>query len=71
VNESEPWDLCWLDCPEDGYLLVDGDREICLCPEHAARLRAGRFGGSYAGAPLPPDSMAGAWPWRDRMAEAA
>jgi hypothetical protein len=57
------YDLCWLDCPEPGYRKTWYSNEICLCAAHARVLESGRYGGSYKGAPLPPESAAVAWPW--------
>lgn len=74
-NMDAPWDLCWLDCPEPGYLLVSGNRCICLCLAHAVTLQAGCWHGDYSGAPLPPASRAVAWPWQlldgSQLAESA
>lgn len=61
---DEPFDLCWLDCPEYGTLLVWRGLSIVLCPAHRRKLLEGCYGGSYAGAPLPADSLAGSWPWQ-------
>jgi hypothetical protein len=59
------YDLCWLDCPRDGYLKAHRGREICLCGRHAVLLEHYRdVNGSYRNAPLPPDSLAVEWPWR-------
>lgn len=59
-----PPDVCWLDCEEPGVLerRLPG-RSITLCRLHAEILERGRYQGSYAGAPLPPDTIATAWPW--------
>jgi len=68
VTTTAPFDLCWLDCDQAGWLLTwprRGRAEcICLCPQHALILEQGRYRQDYEGAPLPPDSKAGAWPWR-------
>lgn len=66
VAEYPAFDICWLDCDRPGMLKVSatGFTCICLCIEHAVVLENGRFGADYDGALLPPDSMAGAWPWR-------
>jgi hypothetical protein len=61
-------DLCSLDCAAPGYRRVWTDRsgvtrEIILCSEDAEFLEAGVLDGDYQGAPLPPDSLAGEWPW--------
>lgn len=61
--DDEPFDLCWLDCPEPGWLLTWRGMSICLCRRHLDKLQDGCYGGSYAGAPLPPDTLAGSWPW--------
>lgn len=66
---KDPVDTCWLDCSQQGYLKrhweKNGDvREIVLCTQHAVILEAGVFMEDYSGAPLPPSSTAGAWPWR-------
>lgn len=68
-----PYDLCWLDCNRRGWLKTsdDGERVICLCPQHALVLEAGAYHGDYTGAPLPPESVAGQWPWRSCLEEAA
>lgn len=60
------FDLCWLDCPEPGYLLIESDRGrcICLCLNHALDLQAGCWEGDYTGAPLPATSQATSWPWQ-------
>lgn len=60
---GEPFDVCWLDCPEPGFLLRHRGRVICLCPGHALILQSGCWDGDYAGAPLPPETRARAWPW--------
>jgi hypothetical protein len=65
----KPVDVCSLDCvmadgePTPGHLKVWRGKEICLCLAHARVLEAGKVGGSYTGAPLPPDSVATEWPW--------
>lgn len=61
---TEPFDICWLDCDQPGYLLVSGSKSICLCQAHAIVLQIGCWHGDYAGAPLPPESRATAWPWQ-------
>jgi hypothetical protein len=61
---DKSYDLCWLDCPEPGTLLTWRGLSICLCRAHHDKLAEGAYGGSYAGAPLPPDSLAGSWPWQ-------
>jgi hypothetical protein len=61
---ARPFDICWLDCPEPGYLLTWRGLSICLCLPHAVKLQAGSFGGDYAGAPLPAESIATSWPWQ-------
>jgi hypothetical protein len=69
VMVRERYDICWLDCSRDGWLKTsdDGLQVICLCPVHALVLETGAFDGDYAGAILPPDSMAMSWPWRSSM----
>lgn len=63
------FDTCWLDCPDEGWLRIwqEPGKEplcVCLCPTHALRLEAGRWGSDYSGAPLPLETMATEWPWR-------
>lgn len=58
------FDICWLDCDQEGWLLVHDHRAICLCPEHAFVLQSGCWSGDYSGAPLPPASRATHWPWQ-------
>lgn len=65
-HTGEYFDTCWLDCAKPGYLLISGNRVICLCPEHALVLEQGRWDGDYTGAPLPPESRATEWPWQKR-----
>lgn len=74
------FDLCWLDCPEWGFLKLWDEpvlgggfrtRAICLCPYHAEFLQKGSFRGDYTGAMLPPSSMALEWPWDAYYAEDA
>lgn len=67
-DTSQPYDICWLDCPLAGYYRSwvrpgGATWEICLCPEHAVLLEAGVYDGDYWGAPLPPLSWATGWPW--------
>lgn len=64
---QEAYDVCWLDCGEQGHLLQWHHSEICLCPVHAELLESGYLNGTYAGAPLPPDSVAVSWPWRRQL----
>lgn len=59
------WDLCWLDCPRPGRRITYLGKEICLCGKHRKVLDDGLWGNTYDGAPLPPDSRAGSWPWRE------
>ncbi len=59
------WDTCWLECGKEGHCRQVKGKVICLCPEHARFLEAGRFNGDYDGAPLPPETMAAAWAWDD------
>lgn len=60
-----PGEPCWLDCEDlPAYLKRWHHSEIALCGPHALRLEAGYLNSSYAGAPLPPDSIASAWPWQ-------
>lgn len=61
---DEPVDDCWLDCDAPGYHKVWYGQEIVLCCADARALEEGRFGRSYWGAPLPADSVAVEWPWR-------
>lgn len=61
---DRPWDICWLDCPDPGYRKQWHRSEICLCAQHAWFLEEGYLGATYSGAPLPPGSRAGCWPWR-------
>ena len=65
---GEPFDMCWMECSENGYLRTwkSAGRAlcICLCPAHARLLEDGAWGRDYSGAPLPADSMAAEWPWR-------
>jgi len=62
---AEVYDNCWLDCPAaDGHLKRWHHSEICLCEPHARRLEEGYLYASYAGAPLPPESVSPEWPWR-------
>lgn len=73
-DTSVVYDLCWLDCPEPGYLKsvisVSGAvRVICLCAEHALKLEHGAYFSDYEGAPLPADSIAGQWPWQEQELE--
>lgn len=58
-----PYDTCWLDCPEQGYLREWQGKRICLCLPHASVLERGTYNGDYRGAPLPPATLAGDWPW--------
>lgn len=70
---AEPYDACWLDCPDpDGYLKTWHRSQICLCMRHLSILeegkltypgRGGRWTATYRGAPLPPETVATAWPW--------
>lgn len=72
VEAAEPFDLCWLDCNRKGWLKTVKMGKpghvtamcICLCTQHAVVLEEGAWGSDYTGAPLPPDSEAGEWPWR-------
>lgn len=60
------YDICWLDCEQAGHRKeIDGKREICLCLGHAYVLEGGVAFGDYDGAPLPEDSRAVEWPWRE------
>lgn len=67
---SAPFDLCWLDCSDSGWLKTWRDKPggtplcICLCPYHAVLLEQGVWAGDYTGAPLPPESTAAEWPWQ-------
>jgi len=47
---TQPYDLCWLDCDNDGFLVVQDGMEICLCPMHHQMRRAG--------------DLMWVWPWR-------
>lgn len=59
-----PGEPCALDCQEnDAQVKYFRGREIILCSAHAASLEAGKYRGTYAGAPLPEDSRATEWPW--------
>lgn len=66
VMVKTSYDLCWLDCDQNGWLKTseDGTQCICLCPVHALVLESGSFKGDYNGALLPSGSMANDWPWR-------
>jgi hypothetical protein len=72
---AEVYDLCWLDCPEPGYLKsvlsarTGVIRVICLCVEHALKLENGAYFSDYEGAPLPAESIAGQWPWQEQELE--
>jgi hypothetical protein len=62
---TDPGETCWLDCSVSPALHKQWHHsEIALCEPHALVLEAGRVNSTYAGAPLPPDSAATAWPWR-------
>jgi hypothetical protein len=65
---SQPFDLCWLDCADQGYRKVWQGLEISLCPRHAAVLESGQYAGDYRGAPLPDDSLVPDWPWMEPLA---
>lgn len=57
-------ELCALDClGTDAWLKTFRGREIILCAPHARTLERGKQGGTYHGAPLPPESRATEWPW--------
>lgn len=60
-----PWDTCWLECDKNGFCRQVNGKVICLCPEHARLLEAGRFDGDYSGAPLPEFTAMATWPWTD------
>jgi len=68
---AQTYDICWLDCPQPGFLLQHDGRAICLCLEHALDLQAGCWEGDYTGAPLPPASRATTWPWQSVLGTAA
>jgi hypothetical protein len=71
---GDPFDLCWMECSDPGWLKTwhTGSPRwgpvaalcICLCERHALLLEQGSWSGDYSGAPLPPESMATEWPWR-------
>jgi hypothetical protein len=61
--ETEPSDICWLDCEREGFRLETGGWETILCVRHAVELESTSQEGHSLADP-PRDSRAKWWPWR-------
>jgi hypothetical protein len=64
IPPRDKYDICFLDCPHEGWTLKLDSAEITLCLDDAMVLENGAWRGDYGGAPLPPTSAAVVWPWR-------